>query len=225
IAQRGRSLSLNGIAQSNARVSTLMRNMDTSTWLQSPRLDQITAQVQQSTQTQTEQRLNAFQMSVQQVVPKKEDAAVLSEIKKRIHSPLICDIHFDFGIDARRHAVGDAGLLQVGHQLVAQHLRRRVGPICVVALLQLAPAVGGEQQRPLRHHAFAGERHDLDAAGDLLGCLLGRLVGDQAEILLLGHRRGRAEAAGEGGQERQQEERAEERSRLAHDHCSAEKPG
>src|SRR5436189_1399630 len=29
-------------------------------------------------------------------VPKKEDANVLSEIKKRMHVPLICDIHFDY---------------------------------------------------------------------------------------------------------------------------------
>jgi (E)-4-hydroxy-3-methylbut-2-enyl-diphosphate synthase len=33
---------------------------------------------------------------VRVTVPKKEDAAVLSEIKKRIHIPLICDIHFDY---------------------------------------------------------------------------------------------------------------------------------
>src|SRR5262249_50757618 len=31
---------------------------------------------------------------VRVTVPKKEDAGVLSEIKKRIHVPLICDIHF-----------------------------------------------------------------------------------------------------------------------------------
>jgi (E)-4-hydroxy-3-methylbut-2-enyl-diphosphate synthase len=29
-------------------------------------------------------------------VPKKDDAGALSEIKKRIHVPLICDIHFDY---------------------------------------------------------------------------------------------------------------------------------
>ena len=29
-------------------------------------------------------------------VPKKDDAGVLSEIKQRIHVPLICDIHFDY---------------------------------------------------------------------------------------------------------------------------------
>src|SRR6476661_4906327 len=33
---------------------------------------------------------------VRVTVPKPEDAAVLSEIKKRIRIPLICDIHFDF---------------------------------------------------------------------------------------------------------------------------------
>src|SRR5437762_5103935 len=33
---------------------------------------------------------------VRVTVPKPEDAAVLSEIKRRIHIPLICDIHFDY---------------------------------------------------------------------------------------------------------------------------------
>jgi (E)-4-hydroxy-3-methylbut-2-enyl-diphosphate synthase len=33
---------------------------------------------------------------VRVTVPKAEDAAVLSEIKRRIHLPLICDIHFDY---------------------------------------------------------------------------------------------------------------------------------
>lgn len=33
---------------------------------------------------------------VRVTVPKKEDAAVLGEIKRRIHLPLICDIHFDY---------------------------------------------------------------------------------------------------------------------------------
>jgi (E)-4-hydroxy-3-methylbut-2-enyl-diphosphate synthase len=33
---------------------------------------------------------------VRVTVPKKEDAAVLSEIKRRIRLPLICDIHFDY---------------------------------------------------------------------------------------------------------------------------------
>src|SRR2546427_7511418 len=33
---------------------------------------------------------------VRVTVPKAKDAAVLAEIKKRIHIPLICDIHFDY---------------------------------------------------------------------------------------------------------------------------------
>src|SRR5262245_53828801 len=33
---------------------------------------------------------------VRVTVPKPQDAAVLSEIKRRIHIPLICDIHFDY---------------------------------------------------------------------------------------------------------------------------------
>ncbi len=33
---------------------------------------------------------------VRVTVPKPQDAAVLSEIKRRIHLPLICDIHFDY---------------------------------------------------------------------------------------------------------------------------------
>jgi (E)-4-hydroxy-3-methylbut-2-enyl-diphosphate synthase len=33
---------------------------------------------------------------VRVTVPKPEDAAVLSDIKRRIHIPLVCDIHFDY---------------------------------------------------------------------------------------------------------------------------------
>jgi type IV pilus assembly protein PilN len=39
--QKDRSLEMNGVAQSNARVSDYMRNIDASEWLTTPRLDQI----------------------------------------------------------------------------------------------------------------------------------------------------------------------------------------
>ena len=39
--QRGRSLAMTGVAQSNARVSDYMRNIDASEWLTAPHLDQI----------------------------------------------------------------------------------------------------------------------------------------------------------------------------------------
>ena len=43
VAQKGRNLSLTGVAQSNARVSSLMRRLDASEWLENPKLLQIVA--------------------------------------------------------------------------------------------------------------------------------------------------------------------------------------
>lgn len=47
IAQKGRSLTVQGVAQSNARVSSLMRNMDGSDWLSDPALVEIKAEARQ----------------------------------------------------------------------------------------------------------------------------------------------------------------------------------
>lgn len=44
IAQRGRNLTIEGVAQSNARVSSLMRQLDASPWLQDPALVEIQAE-------------------------------------------------------------------------------------------------------------------------------------------------------------------------------------
>lgn len=41
ILQKGPSLTVSGIAQSNARVSAYMRNIDSSEWLRNPKLDVI----------------------------------------------------------------------------------------------------------------------------------------------------------------------------------------
>lgn len=43
VKQKGMLVSVNGYAQSNARVSTLMRNIEASPWLQSPNLVEIKA--------------------------------------------------------------------------------------------------------------------------------------------------------------------------------------
>jgi type IV pilus assembly protein PilN len=45
ITQRGLRVSLLGYAQSNARVSTLMRNIESSAWLEAPKLNEIKAAV------------------------------------------------------------------------------------------------------------------------------------------------------------------------------------
>jgi type IV pilus assembly protein PilN len=44
LVQKDRTLTLEGLAQSNARVSTLMRNLDASPWLENPVLEIIEAQ-------------------------------------------------------------------------------------------------------------------------------------------------------------------------------------
>ena len=41
VVQKGKNLTMDGSAQSNARVSDYMRNIDSSEWLTAPRLDQI----------------------------------------------------------------------------------------------------------------------------------------------------------------------------------------
>ena len=57
IKQDGGKLSLTGYAQSNARVSTLMRNIEASPWLENPQLVEITAV------TVDKRRLNQFSMN------------------------------------------------------------------------------------------------------------------------------------------------------------------
>lgn len=68
IKQDGRKISLSGYAQSNARVSTLMRNIEASPWLENPNLIEIKAV------TVEKRRLNEFNMDLflKQVVDQAE---------------------------------------------------------------------------------------------------------------------------------------------------------
>ena len=68
VTQKGRSLNLQGVAQSNARVSSLMRSLDTSTWFTNPTLIEIKADPQKDTTV----RLSTFSLNVSQATPKKE---------------------------------------------------------------------------------------------------------------------------------------------------------
>jgi type IV pilus assembly protein PilN len=63
VKQTGDKLTLSGFAQSSARVSTLMRNIETSNWLSAPRLIEVQAA------DQDKQRVNAFILEAKQVVP------------------------------------------------------------------------------------------------------------------------------------------------------------
>jgi len=70
MTQRGRNLVLNGLAQSNARVSTYMRNIDASPWLNDPKLRII----ENKDKDKAAAVGSTFQLDLAQVVPKGESA-------------------------------------------------------------------------------------------------------------------------------------------------------
>jgi type IV pilus assembly protein PilN len=69
VKQQGTKVTINGVTQSQARVSTLMRNLESSQKLGNPSLVEIKATSQGTTRT------NDFTMNVDIVRPKPEDAA------------------------------------------------------------------------------------------------------------------------------------------------------
>ncbi len=66
ITQKGSALTMEGFAQSNARVSAYMRNVDDSDWLQNPRLEII------QTTEKDERREASFKLHVSQTELKDE---------------------------------------------------------------------------------------------------------------------------------------------------------
>jgi type IV pilus assembly protein PilN len=68
VAQKGRGLNLQGVAQSNARVSSLMRSLDTSTWFTNPSLVEIKSDSKQDQSV----RLSSFSLNVSQAAKKKK---------------------------------------------------------------------------------------------------------------------------------------------------------
>ena len=64
VKQTGKAITIKGVAQSNARVSSFMRKLESSLWLSDPQLDVIQAQDAQG------QRLSNFTMRFNQVIPK-----------------------------------------------------------------------------------------------------------------------------------------------------------
>jgi len=70
MAQNGGNLALNGLAQSNARVSTYMRNIEVSPWLDDPKLRIIENKEQDTSAVAG----STFQLDLVQVVPKGESA-------------------------------------------------------------------------------------------------------------------------------------------------------
>jgi type IV pilus assembly protein PilN len=68
ITQKGNALTLSGIAQSNARVSAYMRNIDNSKWMSQPKLDVI------ETKDDDHRRTAEFILRASQAAPDSKDA-------------------------------------------------------------------------------------------------------------------------------------------------------
>jgi len=64
VKQAGTAITISGVAQSNARVSSFMRKLEASDWLSNPQLDVIQAKDEEG------QRLSNFTMRFNQVIPK-----------------------------------------------------------------------------------------------------------------------------------------------------------
>lgn len=67
VNQKGNDITINGEAQSNARVSSFMRNLDASKWLARPKLDIIQAKNASGV------RISNFTLRFRQVIPKSEE--------------------------------------------------------------------------------------------------------------------------------------------------------
>lgn len=66
ITQKENQITITGEAQSNARVSSFMRNLEASDWLQNPQLDIIQAKNEKGV------RISTFTLRFSQVIPKAE---------------------------------------------------------------------------------------------------------------------------------------------------------
>ena len=67
LTQKGKTISLSGRAESNARVSSYMRNIDASEWMKNPKLEVISTK-----ETKSGLRVSTFALTFKQTNPEKE---------------------------------------------------------------------------------------------------------------------------------------------------------
>lgn len=79
IKQEGKTITLQGIADTNARVATLVRNLSASEWLERPRLIEIKAVADKSEKS----KQNTFTMTVNLKAPNTEELAQDPSGKKK----------------------------------------------------------------------------------------------------------------------------------------------
>jgi type IV pilus assembly protein PilN len=73
--QKGNTISLSGIAQSDARVSSLMTSLSKSEWLKSPEVVVINAENIKGEQFQVQRSISKFQLKITLTMPKKEEGS------------------------------------------------------------------------------------------------------------------------------------------------------
>jgi type IV pilus assembly protein PilN len=71
IKQKGDKITLEGVAQSNARVSSLMKNIERSQWLSDPKIIFIKTRKINS-QSRARSNVSTFKLVVMQIAPKRE---------------------------------------------------------------------------------------------------------------------------------------------------------
>ncbi len=71
IKQKGDKITLEGVAQSNARVSSLMKNIERSQWLSNPKILFIKTQ-KNNRQSRARSNVSSFKLEVMQTAPKRE---------------------------------------------------------------------------------------------------------------------------------------------------------
>lgn len=77
IKQQGSVIELEGVADTNARIATLVRNFTTSQWMQAPRLIEIKAV------TVNNQKQNQFKLNVSMKVPKADEEVSAKKAKDK----------------------------------------------------------------------------------------------------------------------------------------------
>jgi type IV pilus assembly protein PilN len=71
IKQKGDKITLEGVAQSNARVSSLMKNIERSQWLSNPKIIFIKTQ-KNNRRSRARSNVSRFKLEVMQTAPKRE---------------------------------------------------------------------------------------------------------------------------------------------------------
>jgi len=72
MVQKGDKITLEGVAQSDARVSSLMANIESSVWLANPKIYSIEAKEETNQTLQTKRSLSIFKLEVTQTAPKQK---------------------------------------------------------------------------------------------------------------------------------------------------------